>query len=114
MEPVTEELLAIRDALASAAERVDRLLAARPTDSGLVKDLTGLYRTVAIERVLASSQGPMRPVEIWAELRRAGRSSDPKMEVQVTTYDLWKRGRIGKLGRGAYVALPREGAQPES
>ncbi len=46
----------------------------------------------------------MRPVEIWAELRRLGRENDPKMEVQVTTYDLWRRGRIAKDGRGQYRA----------
>ena len=45
----------------------------------------------------------MRPVEIWADLQTSGRRSDPKMEVQVTTYDLWKRGRIDKVGRGLYT-----------
>jgi hypothetical protein len=59
-------------------------------------------RTKAIEAVLARNGTPMRPIEIWAELRRVGRDDDPKMEVQVTTYDLWKRGRIEKVSRGQY------------
>lgn len=46
----------------------------------------------------------MRPVEIWAELQRRGRKDDSKMEVQVTTFDLWQRDRIGKIGRGQYIA----------
>ena len=47
----------------------------------------------------------MRPVQIWAELQKLGRE-DPKMEVQVTTYDLWQRGRIDRVGRGLYVTKP--------
>jgi hypothetical protein len=34
---------------------------------------------------------------------RVGRD-DPKMEVQVTTFDLRQRGRIGKISRGQYVS----------
>jgi hypothetical protein len=37
--------------------------------------------------VLGKSDDAMRPVEIWAELRTLGRD-DPKMEIQVTTFDL--------------------------
>ena len=37
--------------------------------------------------------GAMSPVEIWAYMQAAGRM-EPKMEIQVTTYDLWKRRRI--------------------
>lgn len=44
----------------------------------------------------------MRPVGIWAELKRLGRD-DPKMAAQVTTY-LWKCGRIGEVSRGQYVS----------
>jgi len=62
-----------------------------------------LDRTVAIETVLRRRGVAMRPVEIWADLQTSGRRSDPKMEVQVTTYDLWKRGRIDKVGRGLYT-----------
>jgi len=57
-----------------------------------------MARTVAIERVLRAHDGPVRPIEIWSALRCAGRN-DPKMEVQVTTFDLWERGRIGKVGQ---------------
>jgi hypothetical protein len=62
-----------------------------------------LARTEAIEAVLDASGVPMSPVGIWADLR-AARRDDPKMEVQVTTYDLWRRGRIDKVGRGLYVS----------
>lgn len=100
-----EDLLALRSDLAAALDRVDRLLSAgavTPADDGV--DLLRLDRTVAIETVLKRRGVAMRPVEIWADLQAAGRKSDPKMEVQVTTYDLWKRGRIDKIGRGQYKA----------
>jgi hypothetical protein len=60
-----------------------------------------MHRTNAIEAVLAHNGGVMRPVQIWAELRRLGRG-DPQMEVQVATFDLWKRGRIDKV-RGSQL-----------
>lgn len=98
----SESLLRLRADLSAALNRLDKLIAeARPaTDT----NFAGLDRTVAIERVLRQADGPLRPVEIWARLQEHGRTSDPKMEVQVTTYDLWKRGRIGKVERGLYVA----------
>lgn len=65
-----------------------------------------LPRTKAIEWVLQRRTEPMRPVESWAELQAFGRA-DPKMEIQVTTYDLWERQRIGKVSRGLDVADPR-------
>jgi len=49
----------------------------------------------------------MRPIEIWARLREAGRD-DPKMEVQVTTFDLWQRDRIAKVARGQYKSKMSE------
>lgn len=106
MEPATDELVALRTELAAAVARLDRIIDAQPGTPRRREGLTELDRTVAIERVLAASDGPMRPIEVWDELRRAGRTNDPKMEVQVTIYDLWKRGRIGKVGRGQYVAVP--------
>lgn len=105
MDSATNELMELRNDLAAATARLDRILDTRGTAPTHREDLVGLDRTVAIERVLAASEGPMRPIEIWEELRRAGRTNDPKMEVQVTTYDLWKRGRIGKVGRGLYIAV---------
>lgn len=77
---------------------------ARPVGADDATDITGLERTNAIEWVLNNANGAMRPIEIWAELTRLGRN-DPKMEVQVTTFDPWERKRIGKLGRGQYIAL---------
>lgn len=65
--------------------------------------LADLPRTEAIEAVLQAAGEALSPVGIWARLKAAGRN-DPKMEVQVTTYDLWRRGRIDKVGRGRYVA----------
>jgi hypothetical protein len=89
--------------LLTALGRVDRLLhAGLPAESEPSGDITRLERTKAIEWVLERNGMAMRPVEIWAELNRLGRG-DPKMEVQVTTFDLWKRDRIGKVGRGQYV-----------
>jgi hypothetical protein len=102
------ELTALRADLVGALARVDHLLAAYGTEKEAASPrprLTAMHRTVAVETVLAGSEGPMRPVEIWEHLRAGGRT-DPKMEVQVTTFDLWQRGRIGKVGRGLYVSTP--------
>jgi hypothetical protein len=100
-----EELTALRDALEDALRRANRLLQGgqAPADPAFA----GLPRTQAIEAVLRESGQPMRPVEIWARLRAVGRD-DPKMEVQVTTFDLWKRGRIAKVSRGQYQSKPDE------
>lgn len=102
---LSNELVELRTDLAAAMARLDRILEIGGAEPSHTHELVALDRTVAIERVLAASEGPMRPVEIWEGLRRAGRTNDPKMEVQVTTYDLWKRGRIGKVGRGLYTAI---------
>jgi hypothetical protein len=105
---VVDDLRTIRAELANALVGLDRLIQAQGRSehpheaSDGIKDLP---RTVAIESVLARSGQEMRPIEIWEALRAAGRN-DPKMEVQVTTFDLWQRGRIGKIGRGLYVSVP--------
>jgi hypothetical protein len=70
--------------------------------------VTALPRTKAIEWILEHRGEPMRPVQIWSALRELGRD-DPKTEIQVTTYDLWQRGRIGKVDRGLYRAVGPEG-----
>lgn len=100
-----DEFLALRTDLQAALDRVDVLIeqSSRAGTDRAEPDLTQVARTVAIEWILQAHVGPMRPIEIWSALRSAGRS-DPKMEVQVTTFDLWERGRIGKVGRGQYVA----------
>lgn len=97
------ELQSIRDDLAAVLGRVDALIADLGPAAGKRdgQAVAALPRTRAIEWVLARRGQGMRPVEIWAELRALGRD-DPKMEVQVTTYDLWQRGRIEKLERGVY------------
>lgn len=64
-----------------------------------------MSRTSAIVHVLTARGGPMRPVDVWAELRRLGRTSDPKGDVSTTMYDLWKSGRIDRPSRGRYQAL---------
>lgn len=98
------DLRAIRADLLAALERVDGLItAAQETAPATQPAVTDLPRTKAIEWVLDHRDEAMRPVEIWAELRTLGRD-DPKMEIQVTTFDLWQRGRIGKIGRGQYIA----------
>lgn len=100
----TSELRAIRSGLMDALKRVDGLIeASTPTAAPAQVDVLTLDRTKAIEWVLEQSGKVMRPVDIWAELQRLGRN-DPKMEVQVTTYDLWHRKRIDKIGRGQYIA----------
>jgi hypothetical protein len=82
---------------------VDALIAdlEPPADHRDGQEVVALPRTRAIEWVLSRRGEGMRPVQIWAELRALGRD-DPKMEVQVTTYDLWQRGRIERLDRGVY------------
>ena len=99
----------VRSQLAAALKTIDELLASeRATESKSAGPSAGNVRaaprTTAIEWALAQSDRPLRPVEIWAALQAAGRT-DPKMDVQVSTYDLWKRGRIDKVGRGLYQTL---------
>lgn len=102
------ELRAIRSDLLAALGRVDGLISAAENDMPVREVvLTDLPRTKAIEWILSQSSEAMRPVEIWAKLRRLGRD-DPKMEIQVTTFDLWQRRRIGKVGRGQYIAMKDE------
>ena len=104
---VLDELQTIRIDITAALTRVDELLASmrqeHPGAGSPSVDVTALPRTRAIEWALVQQGAPLRPVEIWAALRAAGRD-DPKMEVQVTTYDLWQRGRIEKVERGLYRA----------
>lgn len=105
MEPGTE-LLAIRAQMVSILDQLDRLIwESQGAPQGDTNGIKSLERTKAIEWVLRQSGSPMRPVQIWAELQKLGRE-DPKMEVQVTTYDLWQRGRIDRVGRGLYVTKP--------
>jgi hypothetical protein len=75
---------------------------------GTDPDLVAMTRTSAILNVLASHTGPMRPIEVWTELRRLGRNNDPKGDVSTTMFDLWKAGRIGKAARGHYYGLSRD------
>lgn len=100
------ELTSIRSQLIATLAAVDRLLEERAAQpAGDSEHVQSLPRTKAIEWMLHKRGEAMRPVEIWAELQKYGRN-DPKMEIQVTTYDLWERRRIGKIGRGQYVAEP--------
>lgn len=103
-----QELRVIRGDLIAVIRRLDSLIEAT-NDSKPYKadDLVSMERTKAIERVLEDHGGTMRPVQIWAALTAAGRN-DPKMQVQATTFDLWRRGRIIKEGRGQYRAQPKE------
>ena len=108
---VADELLVLRSELQSALDRVDQLiLKAKPKPGDSFADMRELPRTKAIESVLDRANGPMRPIEIWKLLLEAGRT-DPKMEVQVTTFSLWERSRIGKVGRGLYIAKRLEEAK---
>jgi hypothetical protein len=108
MSPDTE-LRAIRSDLITLVRRVDSLIeSANKSKPPTVLDLISMERTRAIEWVLEDNGGIMRPIQIWSALVAAGRN-DPKMEVQVTTFDLWKRGRIAKEGRGEYKRRPKSG-----
>ncbi len=101
------ELRAIRSDLITLVHRVDSLIeAADKSKSSKKVDLINMQRTKAIEWVLEHNGGIMRPIQIWSALVAAGRD-DPKMEVQVTTFDLWQRGRIAKEGRGQYRTKPK-------
>jgi hypothetical protein len=91
------ELAALREDLAALLVRVDSMLD-QPAD-----DLVMLQRTVAIQRVLRS-KGPLRPTQIARELHAGGRD-DPDHVVQVTTQNLWSRGRIVRLAPGLYAPL---------
>ncbi len=105
-----EALHSMRADLVAALAKVDDLIEkeVRATSAPVVDDaevVRAMPRTKAIEWLLERGKGKsFRPVEIWAGLQATGRN-DPKMEIQVTTYDLWERGRIGKSGRGQYHAL---------
>ena len=104
---ISLQLKGLRADAQALVDKLDDLLAnLSPSPPSATADhVKSLYRTKAIEWVLRDHGGvSMRPIEIWAELQRLGRN-DPKMEVQVTTFDLWERGRIGKSGRGQYHAL---------
>ncbi|MEQ7008339.1 hypothetical protein ABN028_19380 [Actinopolymorpha sp. B17G11] len=101
-----EDLQAIKAELATTLARLERLIGDMGSAGDETADVASLERTRAIEWVLERHGQPMRPIEIWSELQALGRN-DPKMEVQVTTYDLWKRERIEKVSRGLYRALTR-------
>lgn len=106
---ITEDLRAVRTDLMTVLGRVERLIEAsiEPSTPPTKIDLASIrYRTEAIERVLEDSGDAMSPVEIWKVLTAAGRN-DPKMEIQVTTNDLWHRGRIDRIARGQYKAKAR-------
>jgi hypothetical protein len=97
---IRKELEALRDQLQLGLATVERLIAGRPEADQRVIHLP---RTGAIVWVLDLDGLPMSPVEITRRLRELGRN-DPASEVSVTTYDLWKQGRITKLSRGVYCS----------
>lgn len=102
-----DELQAIRSDLIALVSRFDRFIeATAKSKPGKRVVLTSLERTKAIEWVLQDSGRTMGPVQIWKVLQDAGRD-DPKMQVQVTTNDLWHRGRIDRVSRGLYKAKPK-------
>jgi hypothetical protein len=99
-----QELWAIRGELIALVRRIDNLIEGEDErEIPKAIDLVNMERTKAIEWILRDHGDIMRPVQIWSALVAAGRS-DPKMEVQATTFDLWQRGRIAKEGRGEYRA----------
>jgi hypothetical protein len=92
--------------------QLDRILseledAPPPVETGC----STLPRTEAIVHVLRTRAIPMTPVEIWQALLNSG-SRDEKNLIQVTTYGLWRRGRLVKLGRGLYCHPEHVPADP--
>lgn len=71
------------------------------------QNIVAMPRTRAVEWILRHHDGPMRPVEIWMELRRLGRD-DPKEEISVTAHYLSKRGLARRAARGFYDAMRPE------
>jgi hypothetical protein len=97
---IRRELEALRDQLQLGLTTVEQLLAGPPQ---VDQRVINLYRTEAIIWVLDHDKLPMSPVQITRRLHELGRN-DPQSEVQVTTYDLWKQGRLTKLSRGVYCS----------
>ena len=105
MDPHTD-FLAIRAQIVSILDQLDRLIwDSQGTPQGDTHGVKSLERTKAIEWVLRREWKPDAP---RPDLGRASEAwqGRPKMEVQVTTYDLWQRGRIDRVGRGLYVTKP--------
>jgi hypothetical protein len=100
------ELRTIRADLASAIQKVDRLLrrSLRGVESLEPEDVRELSMAKAIEWTLANSREVMTPSEIWHSLQDLGRT-DRLDSVSVTTSDLATHGRIEKVARGKYRAL---------
>ena len=94
------ELERLRDQLSDGLATVEQLLAGpREVDQRVIN----LYRTEAIVWTLDHDMLPMSPAQITRRLRELGRD-DPSQEVQTTTFDLWRQGRITKLSRGVYCS----------
>ena len=103
MTATTDELRTIRAALASALQKIDRLIRRSNNDSSTLtpEDVRELSMAKAIVWVLEDSAEAMSPVQIWETLRAVGRQ-DRKDSVSVSTYDLAKAGRIERVDRGLY------------
>ena len=94
------ELERLRDQLAESLAIVEQLLAGpREVDRRVVS----LSRTEAIIWTLDHDKVPMSPGQITRRLHEFGRD-DPSAEVQAMTFDLWRAGRIAKLGREIYCS----------
>jgi hypothetical protein len=105
---LANDLSDLRDTLEAALRQANRIVEGTGVQTTqAARPIADLPRTQAIEAVLRESGEAMRPIEIWARLREEGRD-DPKMEVQVTTFDLWQRNRIAKVARGQYKSKPEE------
>ena len=63
----------------------------------------GLTRTDAVVWLLNDDAVPMSPKHLTRRLRGLGRN-DTLDTVGTTVYDLWRGGRIARLGRGVYCA----------
>jgi hypothetical protein len=95
-------LRAMRRQLMRISGDLSKILAElEPHDTPVNPRYQGLARTESIMQVLDAHEGPMTPVAIWRALAEAG-CNDEKNLVRVTTYQLWRRGRLVKLGRGMY------------
>jgi hypothetical protein len=108
MSSSVHELRTIRADLASALQKVDRLLrrSLQGVESLGPEDVRELSMARAIEWTLANSREIMTPAGIWQSLRELGRT-DRFDSLSVTTSDLASKGRVEKVARGKYRAWPK-------
>lgn len=93
----------VRAQLQASLNAVNHLLAEPPRD--VDQRVVALARSEAVIWALGDEKVPMSPAQIADRMHEAGRD-DPTKEVQASAFRVWQQGRIAKLARGVYCALP--------